>query len=112
MGERLAGIADRLTGVGRLKPQVLEVLGSTQGDGVLELEGYEIAERIVEFHPRKGGAVMIGQGTLYKALGQLTESGRLVRRRVGAEEAIETSTDTRYVYRISEPPTSSSQSGQ
>ncbi len=88
MGERLAGIVDRLTGVGRLKPQVLEALGSRQGDDVLELEGYEIAERIVELHPRRGGAIMIGQGTLYKALSQLTESGRLVRRRVGAEKQL------------------------
>ncbi len=112
MRERLARFADRFTGTGTLRPQVLEALTSVRTDGVAELTSFGIAERIVELHPRRGGVAMIGQGKLSKALSQLEESGQVVHRRIGAEEAIETGTDTRYVYRLPEPTAGTPTSGQ
>lgn len=112
MGERLARIADRLSGTGALRPQVLEALTSMQAEGLVETTSFEIAQRVHELHPRRGGAAMIGDGTLFRAFSQLMEGGQLVRRRIGAEEAIQTGTDTRYVYRLPEPPPDTPQSGQ
>ena len=68
-----------------------------------ELHGYQIAKEIKE---RQGSKVLLGHGTLYRALASLEKMGLLVSRWEDEAETAEERRPRRKLYRFAFPPSS------
>jgi hypothetical protein len=104
-------LADRLIGVPALMPRVLEAIDSLQEEDATEPSEAQIYQRANKLHPPEHSWQTIQDGTFFRTLDVLEAAGKIVHRRVGATEAVETNTNSRRVYHRVVPQTPP-QSGQ
>lgn len=80
-----------------LEADVLEAAASVAGTEEAWIHGYALARRISD---AEGGRALTAHGTLYKALGRLTEAGLLEQRWEDADLAVAEGRPRRRLYRI------------
>lgn len=80
-----------------IERQILEAGASVAGTDEAWIHGYALARRISD---TEGSRALTAHGTLYKALGRLTEGGLLEQRWEDADLAVEAGRPRRRLYRI------------
>jgi hypothetical protein len=78
MEGRLGKFVDRVSGITKLKPRIVEALDSLQNEGIAKADLETICERVNKLYPQKHWMLEPTYGMLYRAISRLSRSAEIV----------------------------------